>query len=128
MADAHQGGDLRAILASVRDRLPALREVISFGDWDAFAATGAGGGPLPPVAPADIAQLLYTSGTTGRPKGALLTHRALTNNARLAFQAAGIGPDDILVNPMPPPTARWPPSWRTSAAPGSPPTRSRSAG
>jgi fatty-acyl-CoA synthase len=101
MADAHQGNDLHAILASVRDRLPALREVVSFGDWGAFTAKGAGHGPLPPVAPADIAQLLYTSGTTGRPKGALLTHRALTNNARIAFQAAGIGPDDILVNPMP---------------------------
>jgi fatty-acyl-CoA synthase len=101
MADAYQGNDLHAILASVRGRVPALREVISFGDWDAFTAKGAGDGPLPPVAPADIAQLLYTSGTTGRPKGALLTHRALTNNARLAFQTAGIGPDDILVNPMP---------------------------
>ena len=101
MADAHQGGDLHAILASVRDGLPALREVITFGGWDAFTALGTGDAPLPPVAPADIAQLLYTSGTTGRPKGALLTHRALTNNARLAFQAVGIGPGDVLVNPMP---------------------------
>jgi fatty-acyl-CoA synthase len=101
MADAHQGSDLHAILAAVRDRLPALREVISFGHWDAFTAKGAGHGPLPPVAPDDVAQLLYTSGTTGRPKGALLTHRGLTNNARLAFQTVGIGPDDVLVNPMP---------------------------
>jgi len=101
MANTHQGSDLRAILASVRGRLPALREVISFGDWDAFIAKGDRDGPLPAVAPADVAQLLYTSGTTGRPKGALLTHRALTNNARLAFQRVGIGPDDVLVNPMP---------------------------
>ena len=101
MADTHQGADLHAMLASVRGRLPALREVISFGDWDAFMAKGAADGPLPPVAPGDIAQLLYTSGTTGRPKGALLTHRALTNNARLAFERVGIGPDDVLVNPMP---------------------------
>jgi len=101
MADEYQGADLRAILADVRGRLPRLREVISFGDRDNFAMRMVGNALLPPVAPSDVAQLLYTSGTTGRPKGALLTHGALTNNARLAFRAAGIGPDDLLVNPMP---------------------------
>jgi fatty-acyl-CoA synthase len=101
MADAYQRADLHAILAGVRGRLPRLREVSSFGDRDDFTMAAAGGGTLPSVAASDVAELLYTSGTTGRPKGALLTHRGLTNNARLAFQAAGVGPDDVLVNPMP---------------------------
>ena len=101
LADDYQGADLRAILADIRGRLPRLREVISLGDRDDFTVRMAGTGPLPPVAPSDVAQLMYTSGTTGRPKGALLTHRGLTNNARLAFDGAGIGPDDVLVNPMP---------------------------
>jgi fatty-acyl-CoA synthase len=101
MADDYQGADLNAILAEVRGRLPRLREVASFSDRDDFTMGAVGSVPLPPVASSDVAQLLYTSGTTGRPKGALLTHRALTNNARLAFQAAGFGPDDLLVNPMP---------------------------
>jgi fatty-acyl-CoA synthase len=101
MADEYQGADLHAILANVRGRLPRLREVTSFGDRDDFAMRAVGNAPLPVVGPSDVAQLLYTSGTTGRPKGALLTHRGLTNNARLAFRGLGVGPDDLLVNPMP---------------------------
>ncbi|HEX4091624.1 MAG TPA: AMP-binding protein [Trebonia sp.] len=101
LADTYQQSDLHAILAAVRTRLPRLREVISFSDWDAFVAAGDANVQLPEVAPADIAHVLYTSGTTGRPKGALLTHRGLTNSARLAFQGMGVCPSDIVVNPMP---------------------------
>ncbi len=99
-----QRGDPRATLDEVRGRLPGLREVLSLADWDAFTATGEApeaAGPLPHVAPDATAQVIYTSGTTGRPKGAALTHRGLTNNARLAFAALGVGPDDVEINPMP---------------------------
>jgi len=84
------------ILAQVRDRLPRLREVLMLGEWPADD-----GSPLPEVDAASPAQILYTSGTTGRPKAAVLTHRGLTNNARLAAEAIGLRAGDVLVNPMP---------------------------
>lgn len=42
------------------------------------------------VAPKDIAQIQYTSGTTGNPKGAMLTHYGTVNNAILAGDRAGL--------------------------------------
>jgi fatty-acyl-CoA synthase len=102
LADRFSGRDTHAVLARVRDDLPRLRDVLSFGQWDEFtAADGLPGHLLPDVDPSSPAQVLYTSGTTGRPKGAVLTHRGLTNNARLTFETAGVGRGDVEVNPMP---------------------------
>ncbi len=105
LADGLPQRDMYAVLAEVRGRLPRLRDVLSFSEWDAFTALGdtpeAAARPLPDVAPSSMAMVLYTSGTTGTPRGAVLTHRGLTNNARLAFDAAGIGPGDVEINPMP---------------------------
>ncbi len=92
-----RGGAQAGILDRVRGSLPRLREVITLGDWP----SGDGEPTLPEVEPASPAQILYTSGTTGRPKAAVLTHRGLTNNARLAAEAIGLRAGDVLVNPMP---------------------------
>ncbi|UCE62633.1 MAG: AMP-binding protein [Nitrospirota bacterium] len=46
-----------------------------------------------PIHPEDVASLLYTSGTTGKPKGVLLTHRNLLSNAR-AMMNSGLGSGD----------------------------------
>lgn len=97
----YRGRDLLAVVAQARAGLPELREVIDLDDWPAFLASGARDTVLPEVAPGDIAQIQYTSGTTGFPKGACLTHRGLANNGRLFARAIGAGPDDVWVNPMP---------------------------
>ncbi|HWG01939.1 MAG TPA: long-chain fatty acid--CoA ligase [Trebonia sp.] len=86
-------------------RLPLLRCVLPLRDWDAVRAVGSLSGPdqaatLPEVAADRPAQILYTSGTTGRPKGVILTHRALTNNARLAATTLGVRDGDTVVNPL----------------------------
>jgi fatty-acyl-CoA synthase len=77
--DARQ--DYRQILTDARGPEQALDYVIYLGtaDWDQMLA---GGRDLPadPVSPAAIANIQYTSGTTGSPKGVLLTHRGLLNN------------------------------------------------
>lgn len=57
--------------------------------------------PQPEVGFADLCLLLYTSGTTGRSKAAMISHRFVLAQARLAIQGLGLRPDDVLYCPYP---------------------------
>jgi long-chain acyl-CoA synthetase len=56
---------------------------------------------LVPRAARDTAVILYTSGTTGKPKGAQLTHANLAINADVSKQLFSLGPDDVVLGALP---------------------------
>jgi malonyl-CoA/methylmalonyl-CoA synthetase len=56
---------------------------------------------IAPVDDDDLAALLYTSGTTGRAKGAMLTHRNLASNALTLADVWGFSADDVLLHALP---------------------------
>ncbi|MDO8607639.1 MAG: malonyl-CoA synthase [Phaeospirillum sp.] len=49
----------------------------------------------------DIAAILYSSGTTGRPKGAMMSHANLASNAMTLHKLWGFAPDDVLLHCLP---------------------------
>jgi fatty-acyl-CoA synthase len=97
----YRGNPMAEIAADVAAGIPALREVVDITDEAALFARGPSEQALPGVKPDDPAQIQYTSGTTGFPKGALLHHRGLTNNARMAFARAMLREGETVLNFMP---------------------------
>ena len=96
-----RGNPMSQWVDQVRPQLPDLREAVRFEDWDEFLDAPVGLGSLPAVKPDDAAQIQYTSGTTGSPKGALLHHRGLTNNARCSAELIGLAPCEVYAHAMP---------------------------
>jgi fatty-acyl-CoA synthase len=92
------GGD---IIAGLGGDLPGLREATGFGGWPEFLAGPQAGGAVPEVRPGDTAQIQYTSGTTGDPKGCMLHHHGAIHSARGAAAHCGMPDGGVYVNPMP---------------------------
>jgi fatty-acyl-CoA synthase len=98
----YRGSRMAELAAHVRSDLPHLREVVLFEEWSAFLGSGSPTQGLPAVSPDDAAQVQYTSGTTGTPKGSVLHHRGIANNARLSYaETLGMRAGEPFVNPMP---------------------------
>ncbi|MDP2288494.1 MAG: AMP-binding protein [Actinomycetota bacterium] len=99
------------IVALLDDAEPALfvREeplnhsvkLLSIGELIALASHSSSAFADVPRAPSDPASILYTSGTTGRPKGAVLSHGNLAFSARILVTEWGFTSKDVLLHILP---------------------------
>jgi fatty-acyl-CoA synthase len=99
--DEYRGFNMRELADRLQSGLPGLRTVVSMDEWDAFIASGDEATPLPEVKPHDMIQIQYTSGTTGFPRGAMLHHMGLVNEAAFVAERAGMSDGGVYVNAMP---------------------------
>ncbi|MEU5316703.1 AMP-binding protein [Streptomyces sp. NPDC021056] len=99
---AHKTSDYRAMVEEVRGRCPQLRETVFIGDpgWDALIARGT---PVPyeELSCDDPINIQYTSGTTGFPKGATLSHHNILNNGYFVGEMIAYTEQDRICVPVP---------------------------
>ena len=101
VVDEFRGNPMGRIAAEVTAELPTVREVCMMEDHAALFVRGNRPGGLPNVTPHDPFMIQYTSGTTGFPKGAILSHYSVSNNALLLKNRTGLGDGSRWVNFMP---------------------------
>jgi fatty-acyl-CoA synthase len=108
-ATSFKSSDYRAMIEQAASDTPSLERVVYLDtqDWASLIESGATVEEsavrqrLAATKPDDPINIQYTSGTTGYPKGATLSHRNILNNGYFTTELIQLGPEDRLCIPVP---------------------------
>jgi fatty-acyl-CoA synthase len=97
----YRGNKLIDTVNGLRPKLSHLKEVVDLAEFDAFVNSSKQPADFPEVKPEDPCVIMFTSGTTGTPKGAVLNHRGMTNSTRYMAIRSGLPEGGVWINMMP---------------------------
>ncbi|SFN01252.1 Acyl-CoA synthetase (AMP-forming)/AMP-acid ligase II [Pimelobacter simplex] len=102
------GRELMPTITAIRDRLPNVEKIIEVtpdggedDEYEQFLAASTACADGPDVLEDDVCLVMYSSGTTGRPKGVMLTHRNMVQHTINAHDGWGFEPGDKSMVAMP---------------------------
>ena len=94
-------GSYTSHIQSLAGELHELRHIIAMENFDEIYNRYSSGIGMENVSPDDLMQILFTSGTTGDPKGVMLTHRNIMSNVDDIYRAIELVPDDRMFSILP---------------------------
>jgi fatty-acyl-CoA synthase len=101
VVDAYRGHETLATAREVGRSLPKLRKIVRFGEVAGLVGSATQRRTLPEIRPDEPCTIMFTSGTTGAQKGALLHGKGLVNMAAFTQERGGLEPGGVYVNAMP---------------------------